>query len=108
MEFKTKDPTKNPLMGWESSSDTLTEIKLEFSSYVLAIDDYFSDFSTMTCIKNSYYPSSANSLPTSYIILNGMVKDIKREFVFMIYFSMIILVIVSVVIIIDWILRMLH
>ena len=31
LEFKTKDPTKNPLMGWESSSDTLTEIKLEFS-----------------------------------------------------------------------------
>ena len=30
LEFKTKDPTKNPLMGWESSSDTLTELKLEF------------------------------------------------------------------------------
>jgi len=38
MEFKTKDPTKNPLMGWESSSDTLTELKLEFSSKELAID----------------------------------------------------------------------
>ena len=23
LEFETKDPTKNPLMGWESSSDTL-------------------------------------------------------------------------------------
>ena len=23
--FDTKDPTKNPLMGWESSDDTLTE-----------------------------------------------------------------------------------
>ena len=22
LEFKTKDPTRNPLMGWESSSDT--------------------------------------------------------------------------------------
>ena len=32
LEFKTKDPTKNPLMGWESSSDTYTELKLEFSS----------------------------------------------------------------------------
>jgi len=29
LEFKTKDPTKNPLMGWESSSDTYTELKLE-------------------------------------------------------------------------------
>ena len=37
LEFKTKNPTKNPLMGWESSSDTLTELKLEFSSKELAI-----------------------------------------------------------------------
>ena len=28
LEFKTKDPTKNPLMGWESSSDTYTELKI--------------------------------------------------------------------------------
>jgi len=38
LEFITKDPTRNPLMGWESSSDTLTELKLEFSSKVLAIN----------------------------------------------------------------------
>ena len=38
LEFKTKDPTKNPLMGWESSSDTLTELKLEFSTKELAIN----------------------------------------------------------------------
>ena len=38
LEFKTKEPTKNPLMGWESSSDTLTELKLEFSSKDLAIN----------------------------------------------------------------------
>ena len=38
LEFITSDPTKNPLMGWESSSDTLTEIKLEFSSKDLAIN----------------------------------------------------------------------
>ena len=38
LEFETKDPTKNPLMGWESSSDTLNELKLEFSSKELAID----------------------------------------------------------------------
>ena len=36
--FETKDPTKNPLMGWESSSDTYTELKLEFSSKELAIN----------------------------------------------------------------------
>ena len=38
LEFKTKDPTKNPLMGWESSDDTLTEVKLEFSTKELAIN----------------------------------------------------------------------
>ena len=38
LEFITKDPTKNPLMGWESSSDTLTELKLEFPSKDLAIN----------------------------------------------------------------------
>ena len=38
LEFETKDPTKNPLMGWESSSDTFTELKLEFSSKELAIN----------------------------------------------------------------------
>ncbi len=36
LEFKTNNPTKNPLMGWESSSDTLTELRLEFSSKELA------------------------------------------------------------------------
>jgi hypothetical protein len=38
LEFKTKNPTKNPLMGWESSSDTLTELKLEFLTKELAIN----------------------------------------------------------------------
>ena len=38
LEFETKDPTTNPLMGWESSSDTLTELKLEFSTKELAIN----------------------------------------------------------------------
>jgi len=32
LEFETKNPTKNPLMGWESSSDTLGELRLEFTS----------------------------------------------------------------------------
>ena len=38
LEFETKDPTKNPLMGWESSSDTYTELKLVFKSKELAIN----------------------------------------------------------------------
>ncbi len=32
LEYETNDPTSNPLMGWESSNDTLSELKLEFSS----------------------------------------------------------------------------
>ena len=38
LEYVTKDPTNNPLMGWESSSDTYTELKLKFSSKELAIN----------------------------------------------------------------------
>ena len=38
LEYETKNPTLNPLMGWESSSDTNTELKLEFSSKELAIN----------------------------------------------------------------------
>ena len=38
LEYETKDPSNNPLMGWESSSDTYTELKLEFSSKELAIN----------------------------------------------------------------------
>ncbi len=37
LEFETKNSTVNPLMGWESSNDTLTELKLEFSTKDLAI-----------------------------------------------------------------------
>ncbi len=38
LEYETEDPTSNPLMGWESSSDTLSELKLEFSSKELAVN----------------------------------------------------------------------
>ena len=38
LEFITKDPTKNPLMGWETNSNTLSELNLEFSSKELAIE----------------------------------------------------------------------
>ena len=38
IEFKTKDSGLDPLMGWESSTDTLNELKLEFSTKELAIE----------------------------------------------------------------------
>ena len=38
IEFITDKPGINPLMGWESSTDTLSELKLEFSTKELAIE----------------------------------------------------------------------
>ncbi len=38
IEFVTKNPGINPLMGWESSTDTYSELKLEFNSKDLAIE----------------------------------------------------------------------
>ncbi len=37
IEFISNNPGQNPLMGWESSSDTYSELNLEFSSKELAI-----------------------------------------------------------------------
>ena len=38
LEFDTLDTGINPLMGWESSQDTMSEIKLEFSNKEQAIN----------------------------------------------------------------------
>ena len=38
LEFITKDTKINPLMGWESSTDTLGEVILKFSSKEKAIE----------------------------------------------------------------------
>ena len=38
IEFINKDPTINQLMGWESSNDTLSELKIEFSSKEHAVE----------------------------------------------------------------------
>ena len=38
LEYETENPTKNPLMGWESSSDTFSELCLKFSTKELAIN----------------------------------------------------------------------
>ena len=38
LEFEVENPTKNPLMGWESSSDTYSELRLEFTTKELAIN----------------------------------------------------------------------
>ena len=38
LEFITKDPSINPLMGWETSTDTLEEVILKFPSKEKAIE----------------------------------------------------------------------
>ena len=38
LEFETRDPHTNSLMGWESSNDTMKEVKLTFTSKEKAID----------------------------------------------------------------------
>ena len=38
IEFETEDTGINPLMGWETSTNTLSELNLEFPSKELAID----------------------------------------------------------------------
>ena len=38
IEFITDKPGINPLMGWESSTDTYGELKLQFSNKELAIE----------------------------------------------------------------------
>ena len=38
IEFITDKPGTNPLMGWESSTDTYSELNLEFKTKELAIE----------------------------------------------------------------------
>ena len=38
LEFDTKDPSINPLMGWETSADTLEEVILKFPTKEKAIE----------------------------------------------------------------------
>ena len=38
LEYFTEDPSINPLMGWESSSDTFSEFKMDFTSKEKAIE----------------------------------------------------------------------
>ena len=37
LEYITNDPSINPLMGWESSTDTFSELKMEFTTKEKAI-----------------------------------------------------------------------
>ena len=38
LKFETKDPSINPFMGWETTSDTLEEVVLKFPTKEKAIE----------------------------------------------------------------------
>ena len=46
LEFEARDPKTNSLMGWESSDDTLKEVRLKFSSKEKAIE--YADANSIT------------------------------------------------------------
>ena len=62
LEFDTLDTETNPLMGWVSSKDTMSEVKLEFSNKEQAlnyakknnIDYYVIEPKKRKIIKKSY------------------------------------------------------
>ena len=62
LEFDTLDTGINPMMGWETSKDTMSEVKLEFSTKEQAIkyaknnnvDYYIIEPKKRKIIKKSY------------------------------------------------------
>ena len=62
LEFDTLDNQISPLMGWESSKDTMSEVKLEFETKAQAInfskknniDYYIIEPKSRKIIKKSY------------------------------------------------------
>ena len=62
LEFDTQNTGINPLMGWETSKDTMSEVRLQFSSKEQAInyakknniDFYIVDPQKRKIIKKSY------------------------------------------------------
>ena len=68
LEFDTLNTGVNPLMGWESSKDTMSEVKLEFSTKEEAInyvkknniDYYIVEPQKQKIIKKSYTDNFLN------------------------------------------------
>ena len=62
LEFETLDNNISPLMGWETSKDTMSEVKLEFPTKEIAIkyakknniDYYVVESQKSKIIKKSY------------------------------------------------------
>ena len=69
LEFLTKDTKINPLMGWESSTDTLSEVILKFPSKEKAIEYAVKNNISYTIIE----PNKKEFVIKSYA--NNFIKD---------------------------------
>ena len=69
LEFITKDPSINPLMGWETSTDTLEEVVLKFPSKEKAIEYAKKNNITFQVIE----PKKSNFIIKSYA--DNFLKD---------------------------------
>ena len=80
LEFETRDPKTNALMGWESSDDTLGEVKLEFSSKEKAIDFANKNSIKFSIIepnkKNFVIKSYAYDLITKFFLLGSIIENL--------------------------------
>ena len=69
LEFLTKDTKINHLMGWESSTDTLSEVRLKFPSKEKAIEYAVKNNISYTIIE----PNKKEFVIKSYA--NNFIKD---------------------------------
>ena len=67
IEFETNNSGINPLMGWESSSDTFSELNLEFSTKELAIEYAKKNKIDFTVIEPQKRKLSKNHTQTTFL-----------------------------------------
>jgi hypothetical protein len=70
LEFDTKDPSINPLMGWETSTDTLEEVILKFSTKEQAIEYAESNNISYRIIEPKKKSMLSNHMLTIFLKIN--------------------------------------
>jgi hypothetical protein len=70
LEFATKDTSINPLMGWESSTDTLGEVILKFSSKEQAIEYAKTNNISYAVIEPKKKNLLSNHMQTTFLRIN--------------------------------------
>ena len=67
LEFDTKDPSINPLMGWETSTDTLEEVILKFTTKEKAIEYAEANKISYKVIENKKKNMSLNLMQITFL-----------------------------------------